>query len=241
MTTTKIFIATPAFDGKTHVPYTISLAETYNFLLQNGIQCRIGINTSGSLLVAERNRLIKQFLATDCTHMLCIDSDIGWPPQAVLAMIKHEKDFVAGLYPARGPENVFLFRPVEREDGSLLANEQGLFKMNFIPAGFMMIKRHVLERLCAKFSDKYFEPKAEKMKHESGYCLFETEVFEGEFWGEDYVFCKRVREAGFEIWIDPMVEFDHAGKRGAFYQMLKQKEDADKALEKKEEVKPEGS
>lgn len=221
----KVFIATPAFDGRVHVQYAIALAETSSLLNSHGIGIQININSSGSLLVAERNRLNKQFLASTCTHMLCIDSDLGWPAHAVKAMLDHDVDFVAGLYPARG-ENIFLFRPVYHEDRSIVRHpENGLLKMNYIPAGFMLIKRHVIERMTAHFSHLYFEPKHQDYKMENGYCLFNTEVVDGEFWGEDYVFSRRVREAGFDIWVDPLIEFDHAGTRGSMLQVLTDKKE----------------
>ncbi len=216
----KVFIATPAFDGRVHVQYAIALAETYALLKSHGIDIEIRVNSSGSLLVAERNRLNKAFLATDCTHILLIDSDLGWPAGAVKAMLDHNVDVVAGLYPARGEKNVFLFRPVYKEDKSIEMTEQKLLKMNYIPSGFMLIKRHVLERMTAHFSHLYFEPKNKDYKHENGHCLFNTEVVDGEFWGEDYVFSRRIREAGFEILVDPLIEFDHAGVRGAFIHAL---------------------
>jgi len=219
----KVFIATPAFDGRVHVQYAVALAETHTLLSSLGIGVQIGINTSGSLLVAERNRLNKAFLASDCTHMLCIDSDIGWPAGAVKRMLDHDVDVVAGLYPARGEKNTFLFRPVYLENKSIDMTESKLLKMNYIPAGFMLIKRHVIERMTAHFSHLYFEPKHKDYKHENGHCLFNTEVVDGEFWGEDYVFSRRIREAGFEILVDPLIEFDHAGTRGALIQALTDK------------------
>jgi len=216
----KVFIATPAFDGRVHVQYAVALAETHTLLASHRIDIQVNINSSGSLLVAERNRLNKAFLASDCTHMLCIDSDLGWPAGAVKAMLDHDVDFVAGLYPARGEKNVFMFRPVYKEDKSIEKTEKNLLKMNYIPAGFMLIKRHVIERTTAHFSHLYFEPKHKDFKHENGYCLYNTEIVDGEFWGEDYVFSRRVREAGFEILVDPLIEFDHAGTRGALIHAL---------------------
>lgn len=216
----KVFIATPAFDGRVHVQYAVALAETQTLLASFGISVQVQINSSGSLLVAERNRLNKAFLASDCTHMLCIDSDLGWPAGAVKAMLDHDVDFVAGLYPARGEKSTFLFRPIYKEDKSIDKTESGLLKMNSIPSGFMLMKRHLLERMTAHFAHLYFEPKHKDYKHENGYCLFNTEVVDGEFWGEDYVFSRRVRESGFEILVDPLIEFDHAGIRGALIQAL---------------------
>ena len=55
-----------------------------------------------------------------------------------------------------------------------------------------------------------------------GYCFFDTQVYEGEFWGEDFVFCRRAREAGIEIWVDPLIQFDHAGTLGMLIQALSQ-------------------
>ena len=95
--------------------------------------------------------------------------------------------------------------------------------MNYIPAGFMLMKRHVIERMTAHFAHLYFEPKHKDYKHENGYCLFNTEIVDGEFWGEDYVFSRRIREAGFEILVDQLIEFDHAGTRGALIQALSEK------------------
>ena len=231
MTNVKLFIATPAFDGKTHVQYAVSLAETCTFLSTLGINIQLKINASGSLLVAERNRLIKQFLATDCTHILCIDSDLGWDALYLKTLLEYDLDFVAGLYPARG-EKTFIFRPATKQDKSLIKHEsKNVLKMEYIPAGFMLIKRHVLERMIAHFSHLYFEPLNQDLKHENGYCLFNTEVIDKQFWGEDYVFSKRVREAGFDIWVDPMIKFNHAGNVGMLAEVL---------TDKKPEEQPKG-
>jgi hypothetical protein len=209
----KVFFATPAFSGKVNVEYAISLAETYTLLSSKGIETQICIHSSGSLLVAERNRLNKSFLKTDCTHMLCVDSDLAWPAQAVPALLDYDVDFVAGSYPARG-ENIFLFRPEYLPNGAIVTNGNNLLKMNYIPAGFMLIKREVIEKLHEHFDCDYFKPKSKDQEEEDGFCIFNTEVRDGEFWGEDFVFCRKVRECGFDIWVDPMIEFNHAGTRG---------------------------
>jgi len=215
----KLMIATPAFSGKVNVSYALSLSDTVLLLAQHNIQVEICIHSSGSLLVAERNRLNKAFLKSDCTHMLCIDSDIAWPPRAVLAMLNYDLDFVGGCYPARG-EKIFLFRPVYNPDRSVVVSEKKLVKMNYIPAGFLLMKRCVLEKMHEHFKEDYFKPKDPKYEKDDGFCLFNTEVRDGEFWGEDFVFCRKVREAGFDIWVDPLIEFDHDGLRGMLMNCL---------------------
>lgn len=214
----KIFLATPAFEGKTNVQYAISLAETTLLLARNHIHVQYQITTSGSLLCAERNRLVEAFMKSDCTHMLCVDSDLGWPPQAVIEMLKKDCEFIAGVYPAR-KERSFLFRPSLQENDSIFIDKsKGLLKMEYIPAGFMLLKRSVIEKMISKFPETRFEPKDKNLP--SGYALFNTEIMDGEFWGEDYVFCRRAREAGVEIWVDPIIQFDHSGNIGMLLEAL---------------------
>lgn len=217
---TKLFIATPAFDGKVNVSYACALADTCLYLGSLGIQTVIRIHTSGSLLVRERNDLVKAFLASDCTHVLMIDSDIGWNPQDVQRLINADENFVASLYPARGGDKCFLFRGVYGENKKMDVSEKGLLEMEYIPAGFMLLKRNVLEKMIEHFPELHYLPKDASLHHTEGHCLFDTEVWEGEFWGEDYVFCRRARQAGFRIWIDPMIKLDHAGVSGAFIECL---------------------
>lgn len=215
-----VFIATPAYEGKVHVQYAISLSETCTALYLNNINPIIKIPTCGSLLVADRNRLLELFWRSGAEYMLCIDSDIGWNHQDVLRMLCYNKDFVAGVYPSRDGIN-FTFRPALNADGSIaMCPDTKLLKMEYIPAGFMLIKRSVIAKLRADYEHLKFSPKHSTNEDDSGYCIFDTEVYEGEFWGEDYVFCRRVRQSGFDIFVDPSIEFDHAGIKGSLVQAL---------------------
>ncbi len=217
----KLFIATPAFEGKTHIPYAISLAETSALCKKNHIEVQYCVVASGSLLCAERNRLVEAFLLSDCTHMLCIDSDLGWPAEAVLGILRKDVPMVCGCYPAR-TEKSFLFRPCLNEDGSVVVDkEKGLLKMEHIPAGFMLIRREVLEKMILDYPERRFVPK--DITKSAGTALFNTELYEGEFWGEDYVFCRLVRQSGFDIWVDPMIQFDHGGNIGMLASVLTDK------------------
>jgi hypothetical protein len=222
LTNPHIMIATPAYDGKVNIQYALSFANTVHILQLHGVQVTPMITGSGSLLVAERNRIVQAFFETECTHLLCIDADLGWPPQAVLAMLDANKEFIAGVYPARGDTNTFLFRPVLNPDNTIVS-EKHLLKMEYIPAGFMLISRSLIEKMQKKFPELYYSPKNKQVRNpESAYCFFDTEVHEGEFWGEDFVFCRRARQAGAEIWVDPLIQFDHAGTVGMLIESLSQ-------------------
>ena len=218
--TKQIFIATPAYDGKVHVQYAMSLLDTYALLLINGFQPIVRVPTCGSLLVADRNRLLQMFWDSGAEYMLCVDSDLGWDPNAVIKLIKDDKEMAGGVYPSRDGQG-FNFRPQTLEGGRIVVDtESKLLQMQYIPAGFMLLKRSVIAKLREKFPELYYSPKDPRSTAESAYCFFDTQVWEGEFWGEDYVFCRRVREAGVDIWVDPLIQFDHAGIKGALIESL---------------------
>jgi hypothetical protein len=218
---TTLMIATPAYSGQVNIPYALSFANTLCELQKHNIKVIPLIVTSGSLLVAERNRILEAFWQSEATHLLCIDSDLGWPAQAVLAMLEQNKEFVAGCYPARGKSNSFLFRPALNANGSIV-QEKHLLKMTHIPAGFMLLSRGGIKKMRDHFPELWYSPKDKRDDTESTFCLFNTEVYDGEFWGEDYVFCRRAREAGLEIWVDPLIQFDHAGTIGMLMECLTQ-------------------
>jgi len=218
----KLMIATPAYDGKVYANYALSLVSTTDLLKQNNISCDVVINLSGTLLTAERNNIINQFIISDCTHILCVDADLGWNHQDVLDMLTYDLDFVGGVYPSRQAE-IFIFRPYLNDDGSLI-NKNGLFSMEYVPAGFMLLKKEAIQKMIDKFPETRFEPKDEKLKNACGWALFNTEVYDGEFWGEDYVFCRRAREAGIDIWINPLFEFIHGSVKGKLIDALSQRD-----------------
>jgi hypothetical protein len=216
----KVMIATPAYEGKVHAHYATSLVDTALVLAQNGYASDIRLACGGSLLVHDRNRILMAFMDSDSDYLLCLDSDLGWPPQAVLRLLQADKEMSGGCYPARVGGG-FHFRPVFNENGSIaMDKETGLLKMAYIPAGFMMLKRSAIEKMQQHFAHTYYKPKDPRNKDTGGYMLFALEVYEGEFWGEDYVFCRRAAEAGVDIWVDPMIEFNHAGIEGRLFDAL---------------------
>jgi hypothetical protein len=214
-----LHIATPAYSGQVTAAYAVSLAETYSLLRQQDMTVTSEILCGGSLLVKDRNTLLEQFWQGTATHLLCIDADLGWPAQAVAAMLGHGRDVVCGIYPARGDAKVYTFRPKLNPDGSIL-RDGPLLGMEYVPAGFMLLTRHALATMRACHPGLRYAPKVPSGEAAPGYCLFNTEVWEGEFWGEDYVFCRRARASGLDIWCDPLIQFNHAGTVGCIMQAL---------------------
>ena len=214
MKKTSLFIATPGYQELVTFSYARSLGDTYALVRSLGITLDHVMFSASSLLCKCRNLLIKKFMETDATHMLCIDADLGWPAEAVLGMMRADKDIVVGLYPARGGPGKFFYRPITKENDAVMI-EGNLMRLSHAPAGFMLIKRESIQRMIDKYPERYTKPKDPRNKsNEDMYVFFNTEVHDGEYWGEDYLFCRLATEAGLEIWADLDITFDHAGTVG---------------------------
>lgn len=92
--------------------------------------------------------------------------------------------------------------------------EQNLTKVKHLATGFMMIQRHVIEKMGKAFpSTKYVDDVSFLMPHENefAYALFDCGVEEGHYFSEDWLFCNRWSKMGGDIWIDVTINLTHTG------------------------------
>jgi hypothetical protein len=187
--------------------------------------------TNESLISRARNTLVAKFLNTPTsTHLMFIDADIGWEPWHLLVMLNADKDVIGGLYPMKTMPVKWVVNGFEgaKEDGPL----QEVSKTG---TGFMLIKRHVFEKLNRHPSVKTFAndiglPK-ELDPHMKTY--FDTAVRENRYYSEDWTFCENWRDFGGEVWVDKRVLLKHTGTyvfdyatQPALYEALKKEHDA---------------
>ena len=57
--------------------------------------------SNASLIPQARNQLTRDFMQTDYSHMLFVDSDIEFDPEHVIAMLRSGKRIVGGTYPQK--------------------------------------------------------------------------------------------------------------------------------------------
>lgn len=214
----RVLVATPSYDHNVTHAYSAALAEMCCYMRAKNISVNSSLLVASSLLCKTRNTILSMFLQSDATHLMCIDADIGWPPDVVEVMLSFDKDIVCGVYPARDDKkdgkNTYIFVP-ELDADNMCVTDNHLLKALYVPAGFMLIKREAIERMIAKFPERYVESISNSnVGFDRMYVFFNTEIHDGKFWGEDYTFCRLAREAGNEIWVDPHIPLNHAGKVG---------------------------
>jgi len=102
----KLFVATPMYGGQCGGMYTRSMCDLTALCVKYGIEVRSYFLFNESLITRARNYCVDEFLRSDAEHMLFIDSDIGFNPQDVIALMALQTpespyDVIAGPYPKK--------------------------------------------------------------------------------------------------------------------------------------------
>lgn len=201
----KVLIATPVNEPKLVIGYVQSLLASQHALRQAGIRSEIVFETQCSLVITGRNSLVADFMESDATDMVFIDSDIGWKPEDLVRLLQHPVSMVAGIYRKKAPELIYA---MEFDDPTSIKadSKTGLLKAKGVAAGFLRLRRDCIETMIQAYPELKITEKGREQ-----YALFDTSLSDGKMTGEDYTFCRRWGAIGGTIWIDPNIELDHYG------------------------------
>jgi len=203
----KLFIGIPAYDGKINIKLAYNLAALMPKALQYGVSVKLGDVSGCSIITMARNQLVHEFLKTDATELLFIDSDVIATADDVLRLMAQsgDKDITAGAYPRRSKDKNF-FADLYFDENQDLEFDGSLMRLERVGTGFMLIQRHVIEAMVAAHPEWFYDFKGEQV------CgVFDFQNRDGRYLGEDYLFCDRAREHGFKIHIDVDISLPHVG------------------------------
>jgi hypothetical protein len=97
----KVFIATPTNGSTVKAAYSMSLAGVVADLEQRGIST-IRAQLDGATIEAMRNDLAHEFLSrSEFTHVLFIDSDMGFPSDLAAKLLMFDKPLIGVVYTKR--------------------------------------------------------------------------------------------------------------------------------------------
>ena len=233
-----LFVATPMYGGLCHGTFASSLLMMVNTFTQAKMGFTFSHMMNESLITRARDSLAYDFLAmTDCTHLMFIDSDIGFDARDIVRMVEADKDIICGIYPKKEINwNQVTEAVKEGVPPPLLKDYTGIFVMNAVNyeeqvhvklnepieianggTGFMLIKRKVFEGLLDKVptynSDMYLVTDKER-KPRVTHQFFDTSIdptSNNRLLSEDYHFCKLARDNGYKIWAAPWAQLSHTG------------------------------
>jgi hypothetical protein len=213
----KIMIGLPAYDFKVSVKLAISLASFCVEAPKHGVEIQI-CNISGCSVVSRvRNLIAKDFLASDCTDLMFIDSDINFNHEDIFRLMAWNTDpkkgIVGGVPVARKKGSIYISTLDQDADGGIYMNAYGLVKAKRIATAFMLIRREVFETLRDNHPEwQYHDDRVENgYPDKICYSFFDFKSEPTGYVGEDYTFCDRASAHGYEVWIDPTIKLGHMG------------------------------
>jgi len=231
-----LVVATPCFGGQVSSIYASSIFHLQRVLRsKSNIDLKVHLRDGDALITRARANLVTMFLDDPAaTHLLFVDADIGFTPEQVFRLIESGADVVAGTYPIKRVNwdkakrmlegnrppvpSAALDYVLEINDPDNIVLVNGFTRVRYAGTGFLMIRRHVLERMCrhsAYASLQFFrEHSADALAGSPNrFALFECMIDPGSgtYLSEDFAFCKRWTDIGGEIWADLESRLDHVG------------------------------
>lgn len=207
----KLFIGIPT-RGTASIDFAASLAITMCALHQAKAQVYLYYHQNSCFVEMSRNKLIAEFLKSDCTHLWMVDDDMGWNADAVLKMLAKDKPFIAGIGNLKTDSGEdFAVNLLDNPDGTTKIEGTGddcLMAAQYVGGAFVILKREVIEKMISSYPGL----KSPAVESEYGYHLFESH-WKPIWKTEDYVFCDRWRDLGGEIWCYPNIDFTHHGQK----------------------------
>lgn len=179
-----LFLGVPMYGGMCTGMFCRSVIDLAVLMNQWGVKLQLYYLFNESLITRARNYVSDEFMRSDCTHLMFIDSDIGFDPRDVLAMLAmssedSEYDVLAGPYPKKTISWEKIKRAVDKgfadQDPNQLDRFVGDFVFNPLPGvtsikidepgqvleagtGFMMIQRRAFEMVKAARPDLSYRP-----------------------------------------------------------------------------------
>src|ERR1700719_1725986 len=162
-----LVVATPCFGGQVSSIYASSIFQLQRAAQDKAnLKLKVEMRDGDALITRARANLMTLFLDDPTTtHFLFVDADIGFAPEQVFRLIESGADVVAGVYPikrinwekarraleARRPNvpAASLDYVLEINDPDHVTVVRGFTRVRYAGTGFLMIRRHVLEKMCA--------------------------------------------------------------------------------------------
>lgn len=143
----------------------------------------IGIEyVRSSMLPQARQMLAQTAVLRESTHALFLDTDMRFPKDTILRLLKHDKDIVGANYTQR----IQPHQPTACKGDKRLSSlgRSGLEEVDGLGFGVCMIKTEVLAKM------------------ELPLFMFGYRAKTNEFVGEDIWFFNRARDKGFKVFVD---------------------------------------
>lgn len=151
-----------------------------------------------------RASMLQKAWKTKADAFIFLDHDLSWKPEDLVRLIQHPGDVVCGTYRYKYPEQEeYMGHWAVSDDGRPVVRADGTIKAHAVPAGFLKVTRKAVKRFRRIYPELKFGPKRDYTD------LFNHGAYGGLWWGEDFAFSRRWRDAGGEIHLIPDLSITH--------------------------------
>ena len=172
--------------------FAYDLARLVGFTVGTSHHKVVLYTSSGTLLSAQRQDLAKSAIEAGCTHTLWLDSDMRFPKDTIIRLLKHDTGIVCANYAKRRfpTEPIAVRKNGKDEDAKIIQrvytedHSTGLVDVDYCGMGVMLVKAEVYKTMEYPWFAIPWVPNAQ------------------DYMGEDVWFCRRAAENGTKTYID---------------------------------------
>jgi hypothetical protein len=195
--TPSIMIACPSME-MVNAEFAQHLAMAAANMVAHGIKINCAFNIGSVITIARRN-LADIFMKSDFDYIWWVDSDMKFPIDAPIRLLKRNVPVVGCNYRRRRFPNPnftgMTGTPGKFVEFQTTDTSPAMEEIDVLPHGCVLVHRSVYEKITGPYYLQEFVPE------------LNLEI------GEDIFFCQQVKKAGFEIWCDQELsrEISHIG------------------------------
>lgn len=190
----KLFVGLPQYGGQCFSSFARGLSDLTSLCRHYGIEIMVHFLSNESLIPRARNYIMDEFDRSPCTHMIFIDSDIGFNANDIIGMLAMMSDdspydVLGAGYPKKCLSYEKIKMAVDKgfadEDPNELRKFVGDYVFNPLPTtkefpinapvemleigtGFMMIRRQTIEKFKEAYPHFWYRPDHVRTEHFDG-------------------------------------------------------------------------
>lgn len=225
-----LFLSTPCYGGLCLQDYVESVLKLQRLCFQHGVHLMLDTTENESLVHRARNLAVARFMQkTQADHFMFVDADIHFEPESVLRLLASSHDVTCAVYPKKvvmwnqAVQGVLQGdqRPIENLSSSLVMNfkyartqiQGGFAEVLDGPTGFLMIKRHVFEKMFEKYPELNCKNDHQNRDLDEYCAVFDCMIDPDtrRYLSEDYAFCRRWQMMDGKIYADVTTTLGHVG------------------------------
>lgn len=197
-----IYLGIPMYGGAHGLTVSCLLASQKR-LMEMGHTVITDIVADGSILTKVRNGIVKRFLDSPADVLVSIDSDMCWEPETLQKLVEAPFDISVANYRAKNTRVIWMAQSM----GVGVCHEgDDWHQTHRAGTGMMVIKRETITGMIEALPHLQYEDRGVVYP-----CLFDFELSNGQYHGEDYTFCRRAESIGKEIYILADAFMGHIG------------------------------